>query len=80
MHGFAYNVNTDLSLFDGIVPCGIREKEVTSLSEELGYSLEINQVKSKIINNFKDVFEYDKIISTTLDNIKIEHLKKEQNE
>ncbi|MCP5062171.1 MAG: lipoyl(octanoyl) transferase LipB, partial [Ignavibacteriae bacterium] len=35
MHGFAFNVNTDLNLFDGIIPCGIQEKEVTTLSKEL---------------------------------------------
>ncbi len=36
MHGFAFNINTDLNLFNGIIPCGISDKEVTSLQKELG--------------------------------------------
>ena len=59
MHGFAFNVNTDLSLFNGIVPCGISDKEVTSLEKELGKSISMNDVKEKIVDNFVKVFEYD---------------------
>ena len=58
MHGFAFNVNTDLSLFDGIIPCGIKEKEVTSLQKELGKTIDINEVKTFILKNFTEVFEY----------------------
>ncbi|MDX1701737.1 MAG: lipoyl(octanoyl) transferase LipB [Melioribacteraceae bacterium] len=61
MHGFAFNVNTDLSLFNGIIPCGIQEKSVTSLSAELKGSLDIDEVKNKVINIMKDVFEYNLI-------------------
>jgi len=61
MHGFAFNVNTDLSLFSGIIPCGIQNKDVTSLKKELGKNLEIKEVKSLIIKHFIDVFEYDLI-------------------
>lgn len=56
MHGFAFNVNTDLSYFDAIIPCGIRDKKVTSLREELGYSLPLDDVKEKLIRNFEKVF------------------------
>jgi lipoyl(octanoyl) transferase len=61
MHGFAFNVNTDLSLFNGIIPCGIQEKSVTSLSSELERTIRIEEVKNKVINIFKDVFEYNVI-------------------
>ena len=58
MHGFAFNVNTDLSLFDGIIPCGIKDKSVTSLQNELGITIDINEVKAIILKNFTEVFEY----------------------
>jgi len=58
MHGFAFNVNTDLSLFDGIIPCGIKEKSVTSLQNELGRVIEINEVKTFILEKFTEVFDY----------------------
>lgn len=61
MHGFAFNVNTDLSLFDGIVPCGIKEKSVTSLSKELNVEVEIKIVKEKLLKNFRQFFNYQKI-------------------
>lgn len=46
MHGFAFNVNTDLSYFKHIIPCGIDDKAVTSMQQELGYSIDIELVKS----------------------------------
>ena len=58
MHGFAFNVSTDLSLFNGIIPCGINDKEVTSLEKELNKNLNINEVKLKVLKNFVDVFYY----------------------
>lgn len=58
MHGFAFNVNTDLKYFSGIIPCGIREKEVTSLEKELGKKIETEKVNSILLRNFKEVFEY----------------------
>ncbi|MBZ0198636.1 MAG: lipoyl(octanoyl) transferase LipB [Ignavibacteriaceae bacterium] len=58
MHGFAFNVNTDLSLFSGIIPCGIADKDVTSLERELKIKLKINEVKEILLNNFKSVFGY----------------------
>jgi lipoyl(octanoyl) transferase len=57
MHGFALNVNTDLTYFNNIIPCGIANKQVTSLAKELGQPLGIEEVKKKVKNNFEKVFE-----------------------
>lgn len=57
MHGFAFNVNTDLSYFNNIIPCGIANKQVTSLSKELGRKMDINEVKEKVKRNFERIFE-----------------------
>lgn len=59
MHGFALNVNTDLNYFNFIVPCGITDKQVTSLEKEMGYSMDFEEVKGKVKNNFSKVFESD---------------------
>lgn len=56
MHGFALNVNTDLSYFDYIIPCGIQNKKVTSIKEELGREADMNDVKDKLKRNFEQVF------------------------
>ena len=56
MHGFALNVNTDLSYFDNIIPCGIVNKQVTSIERELGHKVDFEQVKGKVRNNFELVF------------------------
>lgn len=56
MHGFAFNVNTDLNYFNYIVPCGIQNKQVTSLEKELGYKLNYEEVKQKVQRNFEQVF------------------------
>lgn len=57
MHGFALNVNTDLSYFNYIVPCGIQHKQVTSLQKEMGHTVPINEVKQKLKYYFEEVFE-----------------------
>jgi len=57
MHGFALNVNTDLSHFEFIVPCGIQGKTVTSLEKELGYKVNYEEVKEKIKKHFQLVFD-----------------------
>lgn len=57
MHGFAFNVNTDLSYFDHIVPCGIQGKAVTSLARELGYDMEMNEVSERLRNHFANAFQ-----------------------
>jgi len=56
MHGFALNVNTDLNYFNFIIPCGIANKQVTSLEKELGQTIDINDVKQKLNAAFEDVF------------------------
>lgn len=57
MHGFALNVNPDLSYFDNIVPCGIANKSVTSLQRETGLTLDMEQVKQKLLTHFEGVFD-----------------------
>jgi lipoyl(octanoyl) transferase len=57
MHGFALNVNADLGYFDNIIPCGIKGKAVTSLHAELGKEINEEEVKEKILNYFKQLFE-----------------------
>jgi lipoyl(octanoyl) transferase len=59
MHGFALNVNTDLSHFEYIVPCGIQGKAVTSLEKELGRKVDYDEVKQKIKFHFEQVFDCD---------------------
>lgn len=57
MHGFAFNVNTDLGYFDLMIPCGIRGKAVTSLSAELGGSdIPMGEVKQKLLKHFGNLF------------------------
>ncbi|HEX6430000.1 MAG TPA: lipoyl(octanoyl) transferase LipB [Niastella sp.] len=61
MHGFAFNVNTDLSYFDYIIPCGIQNKQVTSMEKELGQKLDMNEVKEKVKFHFERVFDVELI-------------------
>ena len=53
MHGFALNVNTDLSYFSHINPCGMTDKSVTSMANELGKNIDINDVKQRVFENFR---------------------------
>ena len=57
MHGFAFNVNTDLSYFNNINPCGFTDKGVTSLRKELGTVQDIEAVKSKVKKHLQEVFD-----------------------
>ncbi len=59
MHGFAFNVNTDLSYFKNIVPCGIDDKDVTSMERELGFKLDMGEVKIRLKNNIAKLFEME---------------------
>ncbi|MDQ6764458.1 MAG: lipoyl(octanoyl) transferase LipB [Bacteroidota bacterium] len=56
MHGFALNVNTDLSYFSNIIPCGIVNKQVTSIEKELNQKVDFQEVKEKLKKNFEEVF------------------------
>lgn len=59
MHGLAFNVTSDLSYFDNIIPCGIDDKAVTSLEKELGRKPDINQVQSKLRKHLANLFEME---------------------
>jgi lipoyl(octanoyl) transferase len=59
MHGFAFNVNTDLSHFNYIIPCGINNKQVTSLEKELGHKVNFEEAKERIKRNFEKVFDVE---------------------
>jgi lipoyl(octanoyl) transferase len=74
MHGFAFNISSDLSFFNGIIPCGIFNKEVTSLSKELNRKIDLLEVKTKLVNNFRQFFGYDSIHTLFKDEILSLHL------
>lgn len=57
MHGLAFNVNTDLSYYDNIVPCGISDKQVTSIQKELGKEIDVNETKEHLRKHLSEVFE-----------------------
>lgn len=57
MHGLAFNINTDLSYFDHIVPCGLADKSVTSLEKELGKKMDFFEVQQKLITQFEKHFK-----------------------
>ena len=57
MHGFAFNLNTDLSYFENIIPCGINDKKVTSLEKEIGHKIDIDHAKSLLKSNLERVFD-----------------------
>lgn len=59
MHGFAFNVNTDLSYFNHIVPCGIDDKAVTSMQNELGKEIDMVEVEEKLKNHIGHLFEME---------------------
>ena len=56
MHGFAFNINTNLDYFNHIIPCGIQDKKVTSLEKELGHPVPMEEVKEKLKIHFSSVF------------------------
>lgn len=59
MHGWAFNVNTDLSYFGHIVPCGIYDKDVTSLERELGHPVDMAEIEAKAKQYFCEIFEVE---------------------
>lgn len=58
-HGLALNVSNDIGEFDYIIPCGIKEKEVTSISSEIGTQVDINKVKEQLLSSFIKNFSTD---------------------
>ncbi|HSG09588.1 MAG TPA: lipoyl(octanoyl) transferase LipB [Longimicrobiales bacterium] len=60
-HGFALNVHTDLTFFRTIVPCGISDQDVTSLSRELGRDVSLDEVRPSVIRAFKEVFGHGSV-------------------
>jgi len=67
MHGFALNVNSDLGYFDLMIPCGIKDKAVTSLNVELGKKeVDMNEVKQKLLRHFELLFKANLIKQKTL--------------
>lgn len=63
MHGFAFNVNTDLSYFDHIVPCGIDDKAVTSMRAELGHQVDMQEVQQQLLAHLIQLFGMQRIAS-----------------
>lgn len=59
MHGFAFNVNTNLDYFNNIIPCGIDDKAVTSMQKELGHEIDIEKVEGLLRQHLSDLFEMD---------------------
>jgi lipoyl(octanoyl) transferase len=59
MHGFAFNVNTDLDYFKNIIPCGIDDKDVTSMKRELGEDVDLPSVKTILLRNIARLFEME---------------------
>jgi lipoyl(octanoyl) transferase len=62
MHGFALNVSTELAAFSAIVPCGISDRGVTSLSSELGRTLALDEVEERAAQHFAQLFEAELVV------------------
>ena len=58
MHGFAFNVNCDLSYFGNIIPCGIVDKSVTSMQKELSKEVDMQEVQHKLKGHLKKLFDF----------------------
>lgn len=63
MHGFAFNVNTNLSYFDHIVPCGISDKAVTSMQKELGEVQDVREVEERLLHHIAEQFSMELVLA-----------------
>ena len=63
MHGWAFNLNTDLRYFEYIIPCGIKDKAVTSLQRELGRPIDEVEAKARVVGHFARLFEVDLVVT-----------------
>ena len=61
MHGWGFNVNSNLDYFKNIIPCGIQDKAVTSLNKELGHDVDLSEIKLKLKKHFSQLFECELI-------------------
>ena len=68
MHGWAFNLNTDLRYFEYIIPCGIKDKAVTSLQRELGRPIDEVEAKARVAGHFARLFEVD-LVETPVDRL-----------
>ncbi len=59
MHGFAFNINTDLTHFRWIVPCGLGDRGVTSIQEQTGVDVDFDMVKRKIVETMALIYEFE---------------------
>ena len=59
MHGIGFNINTDLAYFNNIIPCGINDKQVTSLAKEKGKNIDMPELKEKLKLNMANLFDFD---------------------
>jgi lipoyl(octanoyl) transferase len=59
MHGIGFNVNTELAYFQHIIPCGISDKAVTSMQQELGKTLDMDEVKNTLLSKLHHVFQFE---------------------
>ena len=59
MHGIGFNINTDMSYFDAIVPCGIKDKAVTSVEKEIGEKINFFEIKNRLRENLSNVFDFN---------------------
>lgn len=66
MHGFAFNVNVNLDYFNHIIPCGISDKAVTSMQQELGYEVNADEVKHKLKKHLCEIFNMELIENSTI--------------
>jgi len=71
-HGFAFNVNTDLSYYDLIIPCGLVGKSVTSMQAILGREVDLREVAGKVTDHFGRIFRRKMIVESGLDGTRMD--------